>query len=90
MASTDTSMSINDFDDDDDEDDDDDDITDGKGNNFYQLKSHLKGTKKTFENKIAFNEIETGINVGFINLIKKGHKSGRFHPFQCNSVLLDY
>lgn len=46
MASTDTSMSINDFDDDDDEDDDDDDITDGKGNNFYQLKSHLKGTKK--------------------------------------------
>lgn len=30
MASTDTSMSINDFDDDDDEDDDDDDITDGK------------------------------------------------------------
>lgn len=38
MASTDTSMSINDFDDDDDEDDDDDDITDGKGNNFINLK----------------------------------------------------
>lgn len=38
MASTDTSMSINDFDDDDDEDDDDDDITDGKGNIFINLK----------------------------------------------------
>lgn len=35
-------------------------------------------------------EIETGINVGFINLIKKGHQSGRFHPFQCNSVFMDY
>lgn len=43
-----------------------------------------------FEIKIAFNEIETGINVGFINLIKKGNKSGRFHPFQCNSVFMDY
>lgn len=52
MASTDTSMSINDFDDDDDEDDDDDDITDGKGNNFYQLKSHLKGTKKCLRIKL--------------------------------------
>lgn len=38
MASTDTSMSINDFDDDDDEDDDDDDITDGKENIFINLK----------------------------------------------------
>lgn len=48
MASTDTSMSINDFDDDDDEDDDDDDITDGKGNIFI----NLKGTKKCLRIKL--------------------------------------
>lgn len=34
-----------------------------------------------FENKIVFNEIETGINVGFINLIKKGYKFGWFYLF---------
>lgn len=68
MASTDTSMSINDFDDDDDEDDDDDDITDGKGNIFINL-SHQIGPKKCLrQNKIAFNKIKMGINVGFTNL----------------------